>query len=143
MYVLVVDDVPGNGNGGTLLMSVSEPPAPTVVLTVARTGRFDSKTGTALISGTLTCFAGADVFLFGDAVQDRGRPTTTRGGFGLGFEEPLVCDGTAMPWSAEVFPSPGDKYAGGPVAVSATAFACFGFFPCGETRLRTGVNLKR
>jgi hypothetical protein len=90
--------------------------------TVSATGRFVSKTGTALIGGTLTRSLGTEAHLFGDVLQDRGRPAMTIGGFGLGFEEPIASDGSPTPWNVEAFPSAGDKYADGPAAVSVTAF---------------------
>ena len=140
LHVLVVDDVPGNGNGGTLLMSVSRPIAPQVSLTVSANGQFVPQTGTALLDGKLVLLGRGRALLSGTARQERGRPATTIGGFGLGFNGSLICHGTPTPWTAEVFPSPGDKYAGGPTAVSVTLRACFGFSPAAKYDCKLGSS---
>jgi hypothetical protein len=143
VYVLVVDDVAGAGNGGTLVMEVAGPTArPDVTLTVSPKGRFVSKTG-ALLQGTLTCPPGASGFIFGAALQNRGRPAAVSGGFGLGFFDPLVCNGAANRWTAEVFPSLGDKFTAGPTFVSVNAFICYEHALCHQTEIETVVDLRR
>ena len=145
LHVLVVDDVPGNGNGGTLLMSVSRPIAPQVSLTVSANGQFVSQTGTALLNGTLTCSAGAR------APPVRHRPS---GAWTAGDDDRRIRTrvqrladlqrDTNSVGQRECPKAPGDKYAGGPTAVSVTLRAgASGFSPCGEIRLQTGVKLTR
>ena len=78
-YLVVVDDVPGDGNGGTLSLSISNFDAPHAALgAVYPTDTFDSATGIATVSGLITC-SGADesgAFIFGSGIQTKGRPTT-------------------------------------------------------------------
>jgi hypothetical protein len=125
--VLAIDDqFDGGGNGGTLRINVTEiPPPPEIDVTVNRFGTFNSKTGSATISGTVTCtgdaqFAGLDT----EVRQNVGRFTIT----GFGFTE-VFCDGATRPWTLEVTPFNG-KFAGGKAVSVTFAFAC-GFFDCG------------
>lgn len=128
--ILAFDDQSdGAGNGGTLEINIDvAPPPPTVDITVDPVGAFNKLTGSATISGTLTCtgdafFTEVDVQL----TQNVGRFTVT--GWGSVFTEPPVCDGTAQPWSVEVFGSTG-KFKGGTAASVTFAYAC-GSFDCG------------
>ena len=128
--ILAFDDQgDGAGNGGALEITVDvAPPPPTVDVTVNPIGQFNKLTGSATISGTLTCtgdafFTEVDVQL----TQSVGRFTVT--GFGIAFDEQPTCDGTAQPWSVEVIGSTG-KFKGGHAASVTFAYAC-GSFDCG------------
>lgn len=128
--ILAFDDQgDGSGNGGALEITVdAAPPPPTLDLTVDPEGQFNKITGSATISGTLTCtgdafFTEVDVQL----TQNVGRFSVS--GYGSIFSEPAVCDGTAQPWSVEVIGSNG-KFKGGRAASVTFAFAC-GLFDCG------------
>jgi hypothetical protein len=138
--ILAFDDQgDGTGNGGTLEISIDvAPPPPTVEITVNPTGTFDKVSGSATVSGTLTCtgdaiFSEVDVQL----TQNVGRFTVT--GFGIVFDEAPVCDGTAQPWSVEVFGSNG-KFKGGRAISVAFGFAC-NEFECGFAEVDSTVKL--
>jgi len=125
--VLAIDDqLDGGGNGGTLAINVSEiPPPPEIDVTVNRTGSFNSKTGAATITGTVTCVGDADFAGIETEVrQNVGRFTIV----GFGFTE-VTCDGATRPWSLEVIPDNG-KFSGGKAVTVTLAFAC-GVFDCG------------
>lgn len=138
--ILAFDDQQdASGNGGTLKIVVEElPPPPELDLTVNRSGRFNSRTGSATISGTVTCTGGPAEFSFIDVSvrQAVGRFFID----GFGFIEGFVCDGTAQPWSAEVFGSNG-IFKGGKAATVTFAVAC-GTFQCGVDFQEHVVQLK-
>jgi len=73
------------------------------------------------VSGTVTCSGVIDFSL----VQVELHQAVGRGevaGFG---SMDVRCDGTARPWSVEVFPSaPGTKFSGGKAASLSIAVAC-------------------
>lgn len=127
--ILAFDDqFDGGGNGGTLQIQVAEaPPPPEVDVTVNRSGRFNSATGSATISGTVTCTGGPADFSFIEVSvrQQVGRFFVD----GFGFIEGFVCDGTVQTWSAEVFGSNG-TFKGGKGLTMTFAVAC-GTFLCG------------
>jgi hypothetical protein len=125
--ILAFDDqLDEGGNGGTLVISISEPPPPPdVTLTVDGTGTFDPITGAATITGTITCTDGADAFIDVSASQRVGRFTIR----GFGFTE-VACDGSEQAWSVEVRGESG-QFKGGNVNVEAFAFAC-NEFDCSE-----------
>jgi hypothetical protein len=127
--ILVIDDQDdGSGNGGTLEITVAEaPPPPELSLTVNPRGTFDSHTGGARISGTVTCTGEAE-FSFIDVFvrQKVGRLFID----GSGFIEGFTCDGTTQPWSADIFPFNG-VFKGGRAITVTFAVAC-GAFQCGE-----------
>jgi hypothetical protein len=113
-------------NGGTMVLNLAAaPPPPTIDATVDSTASFDSKTGSATVHGTINCggvvdFAFVDVELH----QKVGRGEVL--GFGtIG----VACDGLDHPWSVEVFPQIGRKFAGGKGASVTFAVAC-GPFDC-------------
>jgi hypothetical protein len=125
--VAVIDDQSdGTGNGGTMQLNIDQaPPTPTIDVTVNPTGGFDSKTGEAIITGTVTCegvaeFAGLDV----QVDQRVGRGSV----MGFGFAD-VTCDGVTRAFSVRVSPFNG-KFAGGKAATVTFAFAC-GRFDCG------------
>jgi Family of unknown function (DUF6299) len=136
-YVLAFDDQgDGGGNGGTLSITfTAAPPPPTLALTVAPTGTFNSKTGSATLRGTYTCTNGSGVFISGEASQAVGRVATIRGGFLL--DGP--CDGKLHAWTAVVTPSSG-KFKGGKALTVAFVEACNEFL-CGSAYREQTVKL--
>jgi hypothetical protein len=138
-YVLAIDDQDdGSGNGGSLSISFNEaPPPPTVDVTVAPRGTFDSKTGVATVHGTYTCTDADFIDIFGDVTQSVGRIATIRGFFEV-FDVD-TCDGSAHPWSADAFPESG-RFAGGHALTVAFSFAC-GAFECADGFTEQTVKL--
>ena len=122
-YLIAIDDQSdGSGNGGTLQLTVdAAPPPPTISATVDPVAGFTPTAGSATVHGTVACSGVVD-FAFVDIElhQPVGR------GEVLGFASMDVrCDGTARPWSVEVFPSaPGTKFSGGKAASLSIAVAC-------------------
>ena len=136
VVLVIADQGDGGGNGGVLELRVSEaPPPPAVDVTVDSIGHFDSRTGSATLTGTLTCDDGAFAFLEISLSQSVGRFTVT--GFG-GAE--MACDGTAQSWTAEVIGSTG-KFKGGRAEAVVFASACD--FDCGFDVEETTVRLRR
>jgi hypothetical protein len=139
-YLIAIDDqLNGDGlNGGQLSISFNEaPPPPTVDITVNRYGTFNSKTGTATISGTYTCTNGDFIDLFVDARQRVGRLFI----FGSGeFFDFGTCDGTSHTWSAEVLPQNG-LFKGGKSLTVNFAISC-GPFECGVGFVEQTVQLR-
>lgn len=138
--ILAFDDqFDGGGNGGMLEITIGEaPPPPEVTMTVNRSGRFNSTTGSATISGTVTCTGGPVGFSFIEAFvrQTVGRFYVS----GFGFIEGFSCDGTTQPWSVEVFGDSG-KFKGGKAVSVTFAVACGDFF-CGFDFKEHVVQLK-
>jgi hypothetical protein len=141
--ILVVDfQGDGGGNGGMLDITVQEvlppPPPPVVDVTVDPVGHFNASTGSATITGGITCTGVAE---FG-AIQVELKQTVGRFVIGgLGSIEFFTCDGTAHPWSAEVASENG-LFKGGRAASSTVAYA---FGPGGfddDSEQRT-VTLRR
>lgn len=125
--VLVFDDqFDGGGNGGTLNLTIDvAPPVPTIDVTVNPTARFNTKTGAATVTGTVTCEGGTDfAFLEVELAQNVGR-FTVRGFNGTD----IACDGETRPWSLDIFGDNG-KFAGGKAASITFAMAC-GAIDCG------------
>lgn len=136
-YVLmVIDDTPGAGNGGTLEISVTEaPPPPEIDITIDPVGTFNAQTGSVTLTGTVTCTEGAFAFIDASLTQRVGRFTVR----GFGFTETL-CDGTAQPWTMEVFGDTG-LFKGGQAVAVAFGQACA--FDCGFTDETATVRLRR
>jgi hypothetical protein len=102
-YVLAFDDQSDGGdNGGSLTITFSESRYPDMDFSVDSYGRLDPSSGSATISGSYTCTAGASFEIFVDATQRKGRSTVV--GFGDFQGE---CDGTAQRWIAVVEPENG------------------------------------
>jgi hypothetical protein len=139
-YAIVAfdDQLDESGNGGTLVIEVSEaPPPPEVDVTVDSVGSFDSRTGSATISGTVTC-SGEDIDFAGIEIQLRQRV----GRFivnGFGFGE-VACDGDTHSWSVEVSGDNG-SFKGGQATALVSAFACS--FDCGSDFEEATVKLRR
>jgi hypothetical protein len=126
--LLVVDDqFDGGGNGGTLNLRIDVlPPPPTVDITVNPVANFNSRTGSATVSGTVTCTGEVDFgFVRTTLTQQAGR-FTVRGG---GNSPDFLCDSTPRSWSVEILPDAG-KFAGGKAASVTSAVVC-GPFECG------------
>jgi hypothetical protein len=128
-----------SATGGSLVFSLDEgPPPPEVDVTVNPVGQFNKVTGSATISGMVTCtgegeFGSIQVQL----TQTVGRFTIT----GFGFSEAgFVCDGTTQLWSAEVFGFSG-LFKGGRAASVTDAVAC-GEFACGFDSEQRIVRLR-
>lgn len=119
---MVIDDqIDGAGNGGTLNLSVTvAPPPPVLDVTVDPTGSFDPATGIATIHGMVSCTGVVDfALLIADVQQKVGRGVVA----GSSGTE-LKCDGTAVPWSLEVFPALGTKLVGGKTATVTISIGC-------------------
>jgi hypothetical protein len=121
-YLLMIDDQSdGSGNGGQLKVNIDiAPPTPTITATVDPTASFNSKTGSATVHGTFTCsgpavYAEVDVELH----QRVGRGEVV----GFNFTQ-ITCDSTPQPWTLEIFPEIGTKFAGGKAASLTFTFVC-------------------
>jgi hypothetical protein len=120
-YVLAIDDqFDGGGNGGTLTILFRQSTMPEVEFSVDGYGRFDPRSGSATISGSVTCTAGADFSAFVEASQARGRSGVT----GFGSSEG-VCDGSLQRWTVVVEPEVG-KFRGGKLETSSFGVASSG-----------------
>jgi len=136
--ILAFDDqLDGAGNGGTLQIVVDQaPPPPEVDVTVNSVGTFNASTGSATISGTVTCTGQADFAFIDVEVRQRvGRFVVS----GFGFTD-FTCDGATHPWSVEVFPQNG-LFKGGQTVTVTFAVAC-GIFDCGFDEQQTKVTLR-
>jgi hypothetical protein len=136
--LLVMDDQQdGGGNGGQMELTIDvAPPPPALEVTVNSTAQFDSKTGSALLSGTMMCGQDAEfAFLEAQLTQRVGR-LLIRGYGGTEVE----CDGTFRPWTIEVIGDNG-LFKGGKSATATFAAACGGFF-CSEYFNESTVQLK-
>jgi hypothetical protein len=125
--ILAFDDqLDGAGNGGTLEITVdTAPPPPAVDITVDEVAHFNATTGSATVTGTVTCIGEAfDTFIEVDMRQRVGRLIISGFG-GTGFS----CDGTTQDWSVEVFPDNG-LFKGGQTATVTFGVAC-GQLDCG------------
>lgn len=112
-YVMAFDDqTDGSGTGGSLKIQFKQAFVPDIELSLNRYGSFDSRTGAATVSGSITCSAGADFSIFVDASQKVGRGSVT--GFG---SVDGTCDGTLQHWSIVVEANSG-KFAGGKLETS-------------------------
>ena len=136
-YVMAFSDTPGVTTGTLVVNAMAAPPPISVDVTVDSKGTFNAKTGSATITGTLTC-SGEDAQFAGVTVDLRqlvGRFTV----LGSGSIE-ASCTSSPQPWSVEVLPITG-KFAGGRTVSVTTAFAC-GFFSCGSDFEETTVRLR-
>jgi hypothetical protein len=126
--------------GGSLVFSLdAAPPPPTVALTVSPTGTFNKVTGSATISGTVVCTGEAvDTEIDVQLKQTVGRFSVL--GAGSLYPDAFVCDGTAQPWSVEVFGFTG-LFKGGRAAADVFAAAC-GAFDCGFDEVQASVKLR-
>ena len=109
--------------------------APAIDVAVNSTATF-TRTGSAMVGGTVVCDAGAD-FAFVDVQlrQRAGRLLID----GSGSSE-VVCDGTVHPWTVEVFGN--GLYKGGSATANVSAVAC-NSFGCGQDFEQRSVKLRR
>ena len=137
-YIMAFSDTPGVTTGTLVVHADAVPPPISVDVTVDPTGAFNAKTGSATITGTLTCSGEAALFssVTVDLSQSVGR-FTIRGSSG---EIPTSCTGTPQPWSVEVLPSNG-KFAGGKAVSVTFALAC-GRFSCNPDFQEATVRLR-
>jgi hypothetical protein len=137
--ILAFDDQEdGSGNGGTLEIVVdTAPPPPEIDVTVDPIGQFDAQTGSATVTGTVTC-TGESEFAFIDVQLRQTVGRFVISGFG---SIDITCDGTTQSWSVEVFPDNG-LFKGGRAVAVTFALAC-GAFDCGEDFEEQTVRLRR
>jgi hypothetical protein len=136
--IVVIDDqTDGSGNGGQMELTVDvAPPPPALEVTVNDTARFDAKTGSAILSGTIMCGSDAQfAFLEAQVTQRVGRMLIR----GYGGTE-VTCDDTVRPWELEVFGDNG-LFKGGR-ALSATFSAACGLVFCSEYFAEQTIQLK-
>jgi hypothetical protein len=124
--VLVVDDqLDGGGNGGELGVAISVAP-PAIDVTVDPVGHFNATTGSATVSGTVTCSGTDDwPYVHVELRQAVGRVSTVRG---TGYRV-VTCDGSTQAWSIEVVPEYG-KFTGGRATNVTYGEACRDMFVC-------------
>jgi len=139
-YLLIIDDQSdGGGNGGTLRLTVEEaPPPPELTVTVNDRAAFNPRTGSATVSGTIACDEDAE-FTFIDVQLEQAVGRGEVGGFGT---LDVDCHGTVQPWSIEIFPTFGKKFAGGKSATFTFALSC-GLVFCSEYSNEQQVQLSR
>jgi len=140
--ILVHDDQrDGGGNGGTLRLSIdtATPTLPTAEVTLDPVGQVNPPTGTATVTGTLTCTGGTSfAFLDANLRQAVGRLTTIAG-FGL-IDLDVVCDGASHSWSVEVVPISGEFIGG--MATEVTNVAVCGLFGCTVDTEQSTIQLR-
>jgi hypothetical protein len=126
-----------SGPGGNLVFNLDETDAQPaqIDISVNPNGRFNSSTGSATISGTVTCTEGDEAFIDVELEQRVGRFTVR--GFGFAFVE---CEGTAQPWSAEV--SGSGQFKGGKAQASVFGDSC-GQIDCAFDFEQRTVSLRR
>lgn len=137
--ILAFDDgTDGSGNGGTLEISITAaPPPPTVDVTIDPLGSFNRHTGSATISGTVTCTGDADfTYIEVQLTQKVGRFTVS----GYAYVDGFACDGSTQPWSAEVLGSSG-LFKGGRAVAVTVAVAC-STFECASAEETANVMLR-
>jgi hypothetical protein len=138
-YVLVIDpQIDGGGNGGTLNVTFTAFPAPTVDIIIDPVARFD-RAGAATVTGTYTCTNAALFDLFGFVQQTVGRSTIVAT---FTFRVTGTCDGTTRLWSAVADPQEG-RFRGGKATVGASGAACdLDFLRCATDDERLTVKLR-
>jgi len=138
-YNIMVLDDDDSANGGDLTFTVREaPPPPEVTLTVNPTGSHDPATGSATVSGTMSCVGEVEfAVVFAELHQRVGRGEVV----GAGDME-VACDGVARPWTLTIMPLFGTKFAGGKAASFTFGVACGPVF-CHEDFIEHTVQLKR
>lgn len=139
--LLAIDDQSDEGgNGGVLEITVDGfeiPPPPEIDVTVDPVGTFNPRTGSATVTGTVTCTADVEfAFIDVELQQSVGRFAIS----GFGSIEP-ACDETTQAWSVEVFASNG-LFKGGRAVSLTSAIAC-GLRDCGFDFEETTVMLRR
>jgi hypothetical protein len=136
--ILAFDDqTDGSGNGGTLEITVDvAPPPPTIEAAVNPVAQFDSQSGGAYVSGTVTCDEGADFAYVDLQLTQRVGRLLIRG---YGSAE-VSCTGQTEPWSTLVFGDNG-LFKGGKAVNASVAVAC-NISGCGEYYSEQSIQLK-
>jgi hypothetical protein len=131
----------GLGSGGTLNLSLNSLPDPIGQFAVDGSGTFDKSSGSATVTGTITC-SGAFTFGSGQVSTDaHGRNAAIgSGGFFGAPVSGLTCDGTPHHWSVTVTPASG-QFKGGPVSATIDVDACNYF--CTSRHVTQTVTLKQ
>lgn len=126
--------------GGQFEIAVREvpppPPPPEIDVVVHPVGTFNSSTGSATISGTLTCDGDLGYAYLEVQVSQQVKRFATRG---FGWTN-VPCDDTAQPWSIEVLPEYG-LFKGGSVVSLTFTYAC-GNTGCGFDSEEATVRLR-
>ena len=140
-FLLAFGDGLTAATAGSMKLHIDEAVAPPdITLTINKKGTVN-KQGIARISGTASCTSvdgsGLLFDIFGEARQKVGRAFIT-GFFDAFLETP--CDGTTVPWTAEVF-ADNCRYAGGKAATVAIGFGCTDF--CSEQFVEAVVQLSK
>lgn len=98
-YIMVFDlQEDGGGNGGSLSIAFSESVQPKLTFSVDSRGTLDTSSGSATISGSYTCTAGADFSISVDAKDGK---VVGHGDF------QNKCDGTLQLWTVVIKPERG------------------------------------
>jgi hypothetical protein len=135
--VIAFDAAPGAGNGGALTINIeTTPPPPTIGVTVNPTATFNTKTGSATVSGSVTC-SGVAEFAFLDVSLSQSVGRLIVRGYG-GTD--VVCDGVTRPWTSQVTGDNG-TFAGGKALTATFAVAC-GKYDCGVDFQERTIQLK-
>lgn len=138
-YYLMFADIDGDAtNGGQLSVAFDEAPPPIeVTLTVDPVGRVDQRSGTAVLTGTMTCSEEAETAFLDISLAQRVGRFTIRA---FGSTE-TTCGPDPVTWSAEVSPENG-RLSGGRATATIFAVAC-DQFQCSETEHTATVKLRR
>jgi hypothetical protein len=140
-YGVVIGACCGSGAGysGNYVISVTEPPPPPppFALDLALDGGSINKaTGSAILSGTVSCSAPGWYELYVLLEQRRGQVVTRGEGYISG-----QCDG-ATPVSVEIRPSGSTAFKGGRAGVTANADGCDSdYITCDDAHIATTIKL--
>jgi hypothetical protein len=118
----------GGDDGSDLVFSVGEtaPPVPLdISLTLSNVGSFNSRTGEATVSGTVSCNVDSYIIVYGDLRQSVGRVSTIIGDV---FELVNCIPEEPIPWRVTVVPDSG-KFAGGSAKLNVYASGSTHTFP--------------
>jgi Family of unknown function (DUF6299) len=137
-YYVMFADIDAGANGGQLDVTIDVAPPPIQVdLTVDPSGKVNTKTGEATVTGSITCSAAtSDVFVDLNLRQSVGR-FTIHGFGGAGAE----CGPTPTAWVATIVGDNG-KFGPGKATADVSAFACDPF-TCGDAFVSAAVRLRK
>lgn len=139
-YHIMIYGGDGTAGGGDLSFAVNYQSAPpTITLVISPTASHNPRTGSATVSGTVTCAAASVAGLF-TVLRQRIGPGEVSG---ITDGGQIICDGVTRPWSLTVKPQAGTKFIGGKATAVAYAFACGGFPTCKRKNVTQTVKLKR
>jgi hypothetical protein len=131
----------GAGTGGTLNVSIGSLPNPISAFSIDSTASFDKTSGSATVTGSITCPGGAFAFGSGQLSTDpHGRNAAITGPTFFGSPlSALTCDGTPHPWSVTIAPQSG-LFKGGPATATIDIGSCSLF--CSSQNFSQQVTLK-